>query len=156
MQDGQSFDELAKQDQKFINSKSLNVQKLLKKFASHFSKAFRARDKASLESQARRIFLTYLKPAVGKKGTYYVDAKTRTPTRSHVIVDICDKQYIIELKITPSTRNGADGVVEFSDYLGKHSADHGYFVLFAIKPANTGKFMKDVEINGKKISIFIA
>jgi hypothetical protein len=156
MHDGQSFGELAKKDRKSMNGKAPDMEKLLKRFASHFSKTFRARDKASLESQARRIFLTYLKPAIGKHGTYCIDARTRTPTRSHVIVDLRAKKYIIELKITPSTRNGADGVVEFSEYLGKHGADAGYFLLFAAKPANGGKFQKDVEINGKRISIFIA
>jgi hypothetical protein len=129
---------------------------LLQRFSLHFRKEFDTRDKAFLESHARRIFLTFLNPAISDSGSYYIDSNTRTPTRSHVVIDLFGKKYVIELKITPYGKNGSDGIVWFADYLSKQGLDAGYFVLFSSQQSDTEKLQKDVQVNGRKISIFIA
>ncbi len=77
----------------------LYMDKILLKFRDFMFEEFRKQDEKFYESQARLIFLAYLKPILNGKGFYFVEPQTRENKRLDVVVIYGKQKYVIELKI---------------------------------------------------------
>ena len=102
------------------------------------------------EKDGRELFLLYLKPIINGTGNYYIEAQTRTQTRTDIIVDYLGEQYIIELKIWRGSHYNESGEQQISEYLDYFGLDKGYMLSFNFNQKKE-QGIKKVEINGKKL-----
>lgn len=134
----------------FIKNGKLDMTAVLTGFIKTYTEVFGELVDRFKEKDGRELFLLYLKPIINGTGNYYIEAQTRTQTRTDVIVDYLGKQHIIELKIWHGPRYNADGEQQISEYLEYFGLDTGYMLSFNFnKKKEQG--IKEVEIHGKKL-----
>ena len=56
-------------------------------------------DARFIEKHGRKQFQLYLRPIINDVGHYYVEAETRDETRTDLIINYNNREYLIELKI---------------------------------------------------------
>lgn len=52
----------------------LDMDRVLKKFVTHFTEIYGDNDEKFIEAYGRKFFLLYLKPIINGKGNYYIEA----------------------------------------------------------------------------------
>lgn len=114
----------------FIQNGMLDMECVLRCFVTHFTDIYAGSSEKFLEENGRRLFLLYLKPIINGTGNYYVEARTRTMSRTDVIVDYLGKQYIIEMKIWRGEEYNRRGREQLAGYLNDYHADVGYMLSF--------------------------
>ena len=134
----------------FIKNGKLDMTAVLSGFIRTYTEVFGKLEDRFKEKDGRELFLLYLKPIINGTGNYYIEAQTRTQTRTDVIVDYLGEQHIIELKIWRGPRYNTEGEKQISEYLEYFGIDKGYMLSFNFnKKKEQG--IKEVEINGKKL-----
>lgn len=115
----------------FINDGDIDMPHLMERFVVHMNQTYRMdRDNKFIENDARKIFLTYLRPIINGVGNYYCEAQTRDMTRTDVIIDYLGHQYIVELKIWRGNAYNERGEQQLSEYLDYYHLTTGYMVSF--------------------------
>ncbi|MDR1643746.1 MAG: hypothetical protein LBT59_28965 [Clostridiales bacterium] len=138
----------------FIQDQTIDMGFLIKRFSAHYSKEFRPRDKASLENQARRLFLTFLKPILNGQGNYYIDSQTRSVSNADLVVDMFSKRHIVKLKIWDGAKLASEEIDKFADYLDRFGLETGYLLVFYVAKRRNRKGSRELRVNGKKIVLF--
>lgn len=134
----------------FVENGHLNMERVLEKFAKHFTDVYSDCEESFLEENGRRFFLLYLKPIINGVGNYYVETRTRDMRRTDVIIDYKGEQFVVELKIWHGDEYNRRGEEQLIGYLNDYHLDKGYMLSFNFnKNKQTG--VKVVHVQGKEI-----
>ncbi|MBO5551096.1 MAG: AAA-like domain-containing protein [Lachnospiraceae bacterium] len=114
----------------FIEDGRLNMRLIMEHFIETYTEVCGPLKERFREKDGREQFLLYLKPIINGTGNYYIEAQTRDQTRTDVIVDYLEQQYIIELKIWRGERYNAAGEKQISEYLAYWHLSTGYMLSF--------------------------
>ncbi|MBQ7581907.1 MAG: 9-O-acetyl-N-acetylneuraminate esterase, partial [Lachnospiraceae bacterium] len=140
----------ASEQNRFVNSGRLDMRLVLERFVVAFHDIYGEMTDRFPEKDGRELFLLYLRPIINGSGNYYIEAQTRTQTRTDVIVDYLGQQYIIELKIWRGPRYNTDGERQLMEYLDHFRLDTGYMVSFNFnQKKETG--VKEIRIGQKTL-----
>jgi hypothetical protein len=90
-----------------IKDRIIDMELVLNRFSVHYNKELKP--EVSLEHQARRLFMTFLKPIINGQGNYYIDAQTRSSINTDLVIDLFANQYIIDLKICHESKYLTEG-----------------------------------------------
>jgi hypothetical protein len=105
-----------------------------------------------LEEDARRIFLTFLKPIINGAGNYYIEAQTRNHTRTDAIVDYSGHRSVTEMKIWRGAKYIEEGESQLAEYLSEFGLDEGCLLVFSnLRRKKLKKSPYEKFVNGKKI-----
>lgn len=114
----------------YIHDGHLDMDQLLVKFVAHYNDVFNAKDKAFIEDNGRKIFLLYLKSVINGTGHYYIEAQTRDNTRTDIVVNYHDEEFVIELKVWRGQSYHERGEKQLLEYLDYFHTKKGYMVSF--------------------------
>lgn len=114
----------------FITDGKLNMKLILEHFISSYTEICGPLEDKFLEKDGRELFLLYLKPIINGTGNYYIEAQTRTQTRTDVIIDYLGTRYIIEMKIWHGDSYNRRGEEQLCDYLDYFGLNTGYMLSF--------------------------
>lgn len=133
-----------------VSDGKLDMEKALLKFQEFMYEQYRQEDERFYETNARLIFLAFLKPVLNGRGFSFVEAQTRENRRMDVVITFGAEKYIVELKIWNGKKYEEKGLAQLADYLEIQKLDTGYMVVFNF---NSGKKYSNqwVEFNGKRI-----
>lgn len=134
----------------FVEDKTLDMDKVLRKFGDHYLEIYGNNDVKFLEENGRRLFLLYLKPIINGNGNYYVEARTRDMNRTDVVIDYQGKQYVVEMKIHRGAAYERKGIEQLAGYLEEYHLSKGYLLVFNFNK-NKKAGIKTVQCNGKEI-----
>lgn len=138
----------ADEKNQFIINGYLDMDRVIRKFAEHYTELFGNNNEKFLEDNGRNIFLLYIKPIINGTGNYYIEARTRNNRRTDVIIDFRGKQYVVELKIWRGMEYNQRGEEQLRDYLEAYRLERGYMVSFNFnKNKQTG--IKEVALGNK-------
>ena len=129
----------------FITDGHLNMRRILEKFAKHFHELYGNREDTFKEEEGRTYFLLYLRPIINGTGNYYIEARTRSMTRTDLIVDYHGEQYVVEMKIWHGNEYNNRGERQLAGYLDDYGLKKGYMISF--------NFNKKKEVGVKEIAI---
>ena len=134
----------------FIQNGMLNMDKVMLKFREYFTDIYSDSTDKFIEENGRRLFLLYLKPIINGEGNYYVEARTRSRTRTDVVVDYHGRQFVIELKVWHGEAYNISGEKQLADYLDDYHLKKGYLLTFNFnRKKSTG--VKEVRYKDKTI-----
>lgn len=136
----------------FIKGDGLDMPLLLQKFSEHFNEIFRTADGTMdtkfVEKQGRKQFQLYLRPIINGVGHYYVEAETRDETRTDLIINYNNHEYVIELKIWRGDSYNTKGENQLFEYLKLKNQQIGYLVSFCFNKGKTSGLLSPVEKDG--------
>lgn len=140
---------------KFVKGTGLDMPLLLQKFAEHFNEIFRTEDGTMdakfVEKHGRKQFQLYIRPIINGIGHYYVEAETRDETRTDLIINYHDHEYIIELKIWRGDSYNTKGEKQLLEYLDLKHHDTGYLVSFCFNKNKQPGLLPPVVIGGRTL-----
>lgn len=114
----------------FIVDGQLDMERVICKFAEHYTELFGESNEKFLEDHGRCIFLLYVKPIINGTGNYYIEARTRTNRRTDVIIDFLGRQYVVEMKLWRGMEYNRRGEEQLMDYLDAYHLKRGYMISF--------------------------
>lgn len=120
----------AEEKNQFIVDGQLDMERVIRKFVSHYTELFGSNNEKFLEDNGRSIFLLYLKPIINGTGNYYIEARTRNNRRTDVIIDFRGQQSVIELKLWRGMEYNRRGEEQLLDYLRAYDLKKGYMISF--------------------------
>ena len=136
----------------FIKGSGLDMPLLLQKFSEHFNEIFRTADGTMdtkfVEKQGRKQFQLYIRPIINGVGHYYVEAETRDETRTDLIINYNNHEYVIELKIWRGDSYNAKGENQLCEYLKLKNQHTGYLVSFCFNKGKISGLQPSVELDG--------
>ncbi len=139
----------------FIKGDGLDMPLLLQKFSEHFNEIFRTEDGAMdtkfVEKQGRKQFQLYLRPIINGVGHYYVEAETRDESRTDLIINYNNHEYVIELKIWRGDSYNTKGENQLFEYLKLKNQKTGYLVSFCFNKTKTSGLLPPVELDGRTL-----
>ena len=115
---------------RFIQNGRLNMKAALEGFIRTYTQIFGQLEERFKEKDGRELFMLYIKPIINGTGNFYIEAQTRTQTRTDMIVDYLGEQFVIELKIWRGERYNAEGEKQICEYLDYFQLDTGYMLSF--------------------------
>lgn len=137
---------------KFIKGNELDMPLLLQKFSEHFNEIFRTEDGTMdakfVEKHGRKQFQLYIRPIINGVGHYYVEAETRDETRTDLIINYNNHEYVIELKIWRGNSYNTKGENQLFEYLALKKQKTGYLVSFCFNKGKTPGLLPSVEHDG--------
>lgn len=104
-----------------------------------------------VEKQGRKQFQLYIRPIINGVGHYYVEAETRDETRTDLIINYHDHEYIIELKIWRGDSYNTKGEKQLFEYLKLKHHSTGYLISFCFNKNKQPGLLPAVEINGRTL-----
>lgn len=136
----------------FFKGTGLDMPLLLQKFSEHFNEIFRAEDGTMdakfVEKHGRKQFQLYIRPIINGVGHYYVEAETRDETRTDLIINYNNHEYVIELKIWRGDSYNTKGENQLFEYLALKKQKTGYLVSFCFNKNKTIGLRPSVEQDG--------
>ena len=140
---------------RFVKGSELDMPLLLQKFAEHFNEIFRTADGTMdakfVEKQGRKQFQLYIRPIINGVGHYYVEAETRDETRTDLIINYNNHEYLIELKIWRGDSYNAKGENQLFEYLELKKHTTGYLVSFCFNKNKTPGLQPSATRDGRTI-----
>lgn len=134
----------------FIKDGMLDMELVMTKFMVHITDVYSDSTERFIEENGRRLFLLYLKPIINGTGNYYIEAQTRTQSRTDIIIDYLGRQFVVELKIWRSEEYNRKGERQLADYLEQYHLDKGYLLTFNFNKQKTVG-AKEVWLGDKRI-----
>lgn len=139
----------------FIKGDGLDMPLLLQKFSDHFNEIFRTADGTMdakfVEKQGRKQFQLYIRPIINGVGHYYVEAETRDETRTDLIINYNNHEYVIELKIWRGDSYNTKGETQLFEYLKIKNQKTGYLVSFCFNKGKTPGLLPAVAQDGRTL-----
>jgi len=136
----------------FIKGDGLDMPLLLRKFSEHFNEIFRTEDGTKdakfVEKHGRKQFQLYIRPIINGVGHYYVEAETRDETRTDLIINYNNHEYVIELKIWRGDSYNTKGEKQLFEYIKLKKQKIGYLVSFCFNKGKTPGLLPTVEQDG--------
>lgn len=134
----------------FIVNGRLDMDKVMEKFVEYHSEIFAEKDEKYIERFGREIFLLFLKPIINGTGHYYLEAETRSLTKTDVVVDYLGEQFIIEMKLWHGKEYNERGEVQLCEYLEFYRKKKGYMLSFNFNK-NKKQGIQEINIGDKTI-----
>ena len=136
----------------FIHDGILDIPLLLQRFVVHMNQTYKM-DHANefIENDARKVFLTYLRPVINGIGSYHIEEQTRDHDRMDVVIDYFGKQYVIELKIWRGNAYNERGEEQLCRYLEYFDLQEGYLLSFCFNKTKKSGLLPPVELNGRTL-----
>ncbi len=136
----------------FKTDTTLNMVKIMERFAAHYAELYSEETQVFLEREARMIFLCFLKPIINGTGNYYIEPESFDKTRTDIVVDYHGNRYIIELKIWHGETYEQSGREQLAGYLKRYELSEGWLLSFCFNK-NKDKLVgnQTIELNGKTI-----
>ncbi len=126
------------------------MDKVMGKFVEYYHDIFAENDEKYIEKFGREVFLMFLKPIINGIGHYYLEAETRTMTKTDVVVDYLGEQFIIEMKLWHGKEYNERGEKQICEYLDFYHKNKGYMLSFNFnKKKEQG--IKEIKIGDKII-----
>ena len=139
----------------FIKGDGLDMPLLLQKFSEHFNEIFRTEDgtmdEKFAEKHGRKQFQLYIRPIINGVGHYYVEAETRDETRTDLIINYNNHEYVIEMKIWRGDSYNTKGENQLLEYLKLKKQKTGYLVSFCFNKGKVPGLLPSVENDGHTI-----
>ncbi len=136
----------------FIHDGILDVPRLFARFIDHMNKTYKMdHDNEFIENDARKVFLTYLRPVINGIGSYHIEEQTRDHDRMDVVIDYLGKQYVIELKIWRGNAYNERGEQQLCRYLEYFDLKEGYLLSFCFNKTKQSGLLPPVELNGRTL-----
>lgn len=124
----------------YIQDGKLNMELVIKRFASFLKSEYRNEDGAFIERQGRLLFLSFLRPIINGTGHYAVEPQTRQNNRMDILVFYGNEEFVIELKIWRGEKYEQKAYDQLVEYLDARDKEKGYLICFC---SNTKKTKKD-------------
>ena len=136
----------------FIKDGIIDMAHLLERFVVHMNQTYKmAHDSEFIENDARKVFLTYLRPVINGIGSYHIEEQTRDNDRMDVVVDYLGKQYVVELKIWRGNAYNERGEEQLCRYLEYFDLQEGYLLSFCFNKTKKSGLLPPVELNGRTL-----
>ncbi len=136
----------------FIKDGTIDMSYLMERFAVHMNQTYKMdKDNEFIENDARKLFLTYLRPVINGIGSYHIEEQTRNHERMDVVIDYLGKQYVIELKIWRGNAYNNRGEDQLCRYLDYFNIDTGYLLSFCFNRKKRFGLLPPVELNGRTL-----
>ncbi len=136
----------------FIHDGILDIPLLFERFVVHMNKTYKMdHDNEFIENDARKVFLTYLRPVINGIGSYHIEEQTRDHDRMDVVIDYLGKQYVIELKIWRGNAYNERGEEQLCRYLEYFDLKEGYLLSFCFNKNKQSGLLPPVELNGRTL-----
>ncbi len=139
----------------FIKGDGLDMPLLLQKFSEHFNEIFRTADGTMdtkfVEKHGRKQFQLYIRPIINGVGHYYVEAETRDETRTDLIINYNNHEYVIELKIWRGDAYNDRGEEQLVGYLEHFNLQTGYMISFCFNRNKQPGLLPPVVLNGRTL-----
>ena len=136
----------------FIKDGMIDVPHLLERFVVHMNQTYKMdHDNEFIENDARKVFLTYLRPVINGIGSYHIEEQTRDHDRMDVVIDYLGKQYVIELKIWRGNAYNERGEEQLCRYLEYFDLKEGYLLSFCFNKTKQSGLLPPIEINGRRL-----
>jgi hypothetical protein len=114
----------------FIKNGRLNMDTVMSRFAHFMSTEYRDRDSGFIETNARLLFLSFLKPIINGAGHYAVEPETRGDRRMDIRVFFGGEEQIVELKLWRGEAYEQEGIAQLAEYLGILGHAKGWLLSF--------------------------
>ncbi len=136
----------------FKTDTTLEMNKIMERFAVHYAELYSEETQVFLEREARMIFLCFLKPIINGTGNYYIEPESFDKTRTDIVVDYHGNRYIIELKIWHGETYEQSGREQLAGYLKRYELTEGWLLSFCFNK-NKEKLVgrQTIELAGKTI-----
>ena len=136
----------------FIHDGTLDIPLLMERFVVHMNQTYKMdHDNEFIENDARKVFLTYLRPVINGVGSYHIEEQTRDHDRMDVVIDYLGKQYVIELKIWRGNAYNERGEEQLCRYLEYFDLQEGYLLSFCFNKTKKSGLLPPVELNGRTL-----
>lgn len=139
----------------FVKGDELDMSLLLQKFSEHFNEIFRTPDGTMdtkfVEKHGRKQFQLYIRPIINGVGHYYVEAETRDETRTDLIINYNNHEYVIELKIWRGNAYNERGEEQLTGYLEHFNLQTGYLLSFCFNKDKQPGLLPPVQLNGRTL-----
>ncbi len=136
----------------FIHDGILDIPRLFTRFIDHMKQTYKMdRDNEFIENDARKVFLTYLRPVINGIGSYHIEEQTRDHDRMDVVIDYLGKQYVIELKIWRGDAYNERGEEQLCRYLEYFDLQEGYLLSFCFNQTKQSGLLPPIELNGRRL-----
>ena len=139
----------------FVKGDGLDMPLLLQKFSEHFNEIFRTTDGTMdtkfVEKHGRKQFQLYIRPIINGVGHYYVEAETRDETRTDLIINYNNHEYVIELKIWRGNAYNERGEEQLAGYLEHFNLQTGYLLSFCFNKDKQPGLLPPVQLNGRTL-----
>lgn len=136
----------------FVKDGSIDMARLMERFVIHMNQTYKMdHDNEFIESDARKVFLTYLRPVINGIGSYHIEEQTRDHDRMDVVIDYLGKQYVIELKIWRGNAYNERGEKQLCRYLEYFNLQTGYLVSFCFNKKKQSGLLPPVILKGRTL-----
>ncbi len=136
----------------FIHDGILDIPLLMERFVVHMNQTYKMdHDNEFIENDARKVFLTYLRPVINGMGSYHIEEQTRDHDRMDVVIDYLGKQYVIELKIWRGNAYNERGEEQLCRYLEYFNLQEGYLLSFCFNKTKQSGVLPPVELKGRTL-----
>ena len=136
----------------FIHDGILDIPHLLERFVVHMNQTYKMdHDHEFIENDARKVFLTYLRPIINGIGSYHIEEQTRDHERMDVVIDYLGQQYVIELKIWRGNAYNERGEEQLCRYLEYFDLQEGYLLSFCFNKTKQSGLLPPVVLNGRTL-----
>ena len=136
----------------FIKDGIIDMAHLLERFVVHMNQTYKMdHDTEFIENDARKVFLTYLRPVINGIGSYHIEEQTRDNDRMDVVDDYLGKQYVIELKIWRGNAYNERGEEQLCRYLEYFDLQEGYLLSFCFNKTKKSGLLPPVVLNGRTL-----
>jgi hypothetical protein len=135
---------------KAVENGKFNMELCIKKFMQHYYEIYHKKDSRFLERECRLLFLTYLRPLINGAGFYHIESETRNGSRTDLVIDFNDQQFIVELKIWKGEQKHEEAHKQLIDYLNSKNKTEGYLLTFDFRKRKAKKASAKWVRKGKK------
>ena len=136
----------------FIKDGIIDMAHLLERFVVHMNQTYKMdHDTEFIENDARKVFLTYLRPVINGIGSYHIEEQTRDNDRMDVVVDYLGKQYVVELKIWRGNAYNERGEEQLCRYLEYFDLQEGYLLSFCFNKTKKSGLLPPVVLKGRTL-----
>ena len=122
-----------------VENGKFNMELCIKKFMQHYYEIYHKKDSKFLERECRLLFLTYLRPLINGAGFYHIESETRNGSRTDLIIDFDNEQFIVELKIWKGEQKHEKAHEQLIDYLNSKNKSEGYLLTFDFRKRKAKK-----------------
>ena len=136
----------------FIKDGIIDMAHLMERFVVHMNQTYKMdHDTEFIENDARKVFLTYLRPVINGIGSYHIEEQTRDNDRMDVVVDYLGKQYVVELKIWRGNAYNERGEEQLCRYLEYFDLQQGYLLSFCFNKTKKSGLLPPVVLKGRTL-----
>ncbi len=136
----------------FVHDGIIDMPHLMERFVVHINQTYRMdHDSEFIEDDARKVFLTYLRPVINGIGSYHIEEQTRDHDRMDVVIDYLGRQYVVELKIWRGNAYNERGEEQLCRYLEYFDLKEGYMLSFCFNKTKQPGLLSPVKLKGRTL-----